>query len=344
MVKKLVEAGVHFGHLMSRWCPKMAPFIWGNRNKVHLIDVSKTAHQLERAAQFLESVAAEGKQVLWVGTKKAAQEAIAQAAKTSHMPSVNHRWIGGTLSNFIQVKKSVTKLAHHEDVIEKAEKMPHYTKKELNVFQKLAQRLDKNVGGIRQLKWPIGAIVIVDVRKEAAALREAVTMGIPVVGLVDTNNDPSLVDYVIPGNDDAPEAIACILEVLGAATARGVETYKQAAAKRGEAARAEKRAKEEATESADALPVPEVAGLAALQDQAEAPASHDKKRSAKKAALEAEGGAPTEKVSSSAKASDFANMPAEARRAKEGAQADKTADGQKPRTFVKKSGPKISKA
>jgi small subunit ribosomal protein S2 len=229
-------------------------------------------------------------------------------------------------------------------VIEKAEKMPHYTKKELNVFQKLAQRLDKNVGGIRQLKWPIGAIVIVDVRKEAAALREAVTMGIPVVGLVDTNNDPSLVDYVIPGNDDAPEAIACILEVLGAATARGVETYKQAAAKRGEAARAEKRAKEEATESADALPVPEVAGLAALQDQAEAPASHDKKRSAKKAALEAEGGAPTEKVSSSAKASDFANMPAEARRAKEGAQADKTADGQKPRTFVKKSGPKISKA
>jgi small subunit ribosomal protein S2 len=324
MIKRLVEAGVHFGHLMSRWCPKMAPYIWGNRNKVHLIDVSKTAHQLERAAQFLESVAAEGKQVLWVGTKKAAQGAIAQAAKVSHMPSVNHRWIGGTLSNFIQVKKSVTKLAHHEDVIEKAEKMPHYTKKELNVFQKLVQRLDKNVGGIRQLKWPIGAVVIVDVRKEAAALREAVTMGIPVVGLVDTNNDPSLVDYVIPGNDDAPEAVACILEVLGAAVARGVEMYKQAAAKRGEAARAEKRAKGEGTasvEATDSLEATdqEVAGMAALQEQTDAPASGEKKRSAKKAALEAE------------------TTPAEKAAEKVEKQAPK-------RVFVKKTGPKVSKA
>src|ERR1700722_13560156 len=160
MIKKLVEAGVHFGHLMSRWCPKMAPYIWGHKNKVHLIDVSKTARQIEKAAKFLESVAAEGKQILWVGTKKAAQDAITQAAATSHMPSVNHRWIGGTLSNHIQVKKSVTKLAHHEDVIVKAEKMPHYTKKELNVFQKLVARLDKNVGGIRQLRWPLGALVI----------------------------------------------------------------------------------------------------------------------------------------------------------------------------------------
>jgi small subunit ribosomal protein S2 len=287
MIKKLVEAGVHFGHLMSRWCPKMAQYIWGKRNKVHLIDVSKTAHQLERAAKFLETVAAEGKQILWVGTKKAAQDAIAQAAKTSHMPSVNHRWIGGTLSNFIQVKKSVTKLAHHEDVIEKAEKMPHYTKKELNVFQKLVQRLDKNVGGIRQLKWPIGAVVIVDVRKEAAALREAVTMGIPVVGLVDTNNDPSLVDYVIPGNDDAPEAVACILEVLSTAAADGVELYKQAATKRGEAAR-EKKAKEETVETT-AENLQELAGMAALQEQVDTPANGEKKRSAKKAALEAEG-------------------------------------------------------
>jgi len=315
MIKKLVEAGVHFGHLMSRWCPKMAPYIWGNRNKVHLIDVSKTAHQLDRAAKFLESVASEGKQVLWVGTKKAAQDAIAQAAKTSHMPSVNHRWIGGTLSNFIQVKKSVTKLAHHEDVIEKAEKMPHYTKKELNVFQKLVQRLDKNVGGIRQLKWPIGAVVIVDVRKEAAALREAVTMGIPVVGLVDTNNDPSLVDYVIPGNDDAPEAVACVLELLGAAVARGVEAYKQTAAKRGEAARAEKRVKSEEVVSEATDTIQELAGMAALQEQTDLPANHEKKRSAKKAALEAEG-APAEKV--------------------EEKQAPK-------RPFIKKTGPKVSK-
>lgn len=288
MVKKLVEAGVHFGHLMSRWCPKMAPYIWGHKNKVHLIDVSKTARQIEKAAKFLESVAAEGKQVLWVGTKKAAQNAIAEAGATSHMPSVNHRWIGGTLSNYIQVKKSVTKLAHHEDVIEKAEKMPHYTKKELNVFQKLVARLEKNVGGIRQLKYPIGAVVIVDVRKEAAALREAVSMGIPVVALVDTNNDPSLVDYVIPSNDDAPEAIACVLGELSVATAKGLETYKQTASKRSENVRADKKVKEETVEAVDSIQ--ELAGIAALQEQTDTPAAAEKKRSAKKAAIEAEDG------------------------------------------------------
>lgn len=291
MIKQLVEAGVHFGHLMSRWCPKMAPYIWGHKNKVHLIDVSKTARQIERAAKFLESVAADGKQVLWIGTKKAAQDAIAKAAAVSHMPSVNHRWIGGTLSNYTQVKKSVTKLAHHEDVIVKAEKMPHYTKKELNVFQKLVSRLDKNVGGIRQLKYPVGAVVIVDVRKEAAALREAVAMGVPVVALVDTNNDPSLVDYVIPGNDDVPLAIEVVLQPLGEAVARGVETYRQVAAKRGEAVRAEKRAKEDGSAETVDSNLQDLAGIAALQDQAEVPVSAEKKRSAKKAALEAEGGA-----------------------------------------------------
>jgi len=293
MIKKLVEAGVHFGHLTSRWCPKMAPFIWGNRNKVHLIDVSKTARQIEKAAQFLESVAAEGNQVLWVGTKKAAQGAIVQAAEVSGMPFVNHRWIGGTLSNHIQVKKSVTKLAHYEDVIAKAEKMPHYTKKELNVFQKLVQRLDKNIGGIRQLRWPIGALVIIDVRKEAAALREAIAMGAPVVGLVDTNNDPSLVNYVIPGNDDAPEAIACVLEYLSHAVARGVETYHQNMAKQNEAARNEKKVKTTTDAEAELIApeegtVEEMAGMAALQDQTEMSVAAEKKRSAKKAAIEAE--------------------------------------------------------
>lgn len=289
MIKKLVEAGVHFGHLMSRWSPKMAQYIWGHRNKVHLIDVSKTARQLEKAAKFLESVAAEGKQVLWVGTKKAAQDAIETAAHESGMPYVSHRWIGGTLSNHIQVKKSVTKLAHHEDVIEKAEKMPHYTKKELNVFQKLVQRLDKNVGGIRQLRWPVGAVIIVDVRKEAAALKEAVAMGVPVVGLVDTNNDPSLVDYVIPGNDDAPEAVSFITSFLSQATARGVATYKQSAGKKNESVRTEKKAKEHADAAPDVVveELTDVAGIIALQDQPDAPVV-EKKRSAKKAAVEVE--------------------------------------------------------
>ncbi len=221
--RKLVKAGVHFGHQTSRWSPKMAPYIWGHKNKVHLIDVSKTASQLEQAANFLESVAAQGKQILWVGTKKAAQKVIEHIANELDMPYVNHRWIGGTLSNNAQVKKAVTKYLHLKDVIERSDKSPHYTKKEINTFQKQLARLEKTIGGIINLKWPIGAVVIVDATKERSAIHEAKVMGIPVVGLVDTNSNPSMVDYVIPGNDDAPPAIQIILDALKESVVRGKE-------------------------------------------------------------------------------------------------------------------------
>lgn len=212
--RKLISAGSHFGHQVARWCPKMAPYIWGHKNKVHLIDVSKTAFQLEKAAEFLHGVASEGKQILWVGTKRSAQKAIVDVATDLSMPFVNHRWIGGTLSNYAQVKKSVTKLLHYEDILSRAEKFSFYTKKEFNTFSKVAGRLDKSVGGIRTLVWPIGAIVIVDVSKEESALREAMMMGVPVVAIVDTNSDPSYVDYPIPANDDAPASVALILSYL----------------------------------------------------------------------------------------------------------------------------------
>lgn len=218
--KKLVEAGVHFGHKVSRWHPKMAPYIWGFRDGIHLIDVSKSARQLEKAAQFLKSVAADGKAIMWVGTKKAAQEMVAQAASRVESPFVTHRWIGGTLTNHSQVKKSVTKLMHLEDIVTKASQM-RYTKKELVMFQKNIERLEKNVGSIANMSWPMGAVVIVDVKKEATAMREARQMGIPVVGLVDTNSDPSLVDYVIPCNDDAPKSIGLILNYLAEAVEAG---------------------------------------------------------------------------------------------------------------------------
>src|SRR5579872_5859041 len=219
--RKLVKAGVHFGHQTSRWMPKMEPYIWGVKNKVHLIDVSKTAHQLERSAQFLKGVAGSGKQILWVGTKKSARDIVQSVATQLDMPFVNHRWVGGTLSNFGQVKKSVTRLLHFEDVLEKSEKYPHYTKKELSEVQKNVDRLKGIVGGIRKLNWPVGAIVLVDVNKEHSALREAVSVGVPVVALVDTNADPSLVDYVIPANDDAPRSIKVILDYLAAAVEEG---------------------------------------------------------------------------------------------------------------------------
>lgn len=219
--RQLIKAGVHFGHQKTRWCPKMAPYIWGHKNNVHLIDISKTAWQLEKAAKFLEGVAAEGKQILWVGTKKAARDIIVHAATDLKAPYVSHRWVGGTLSNHSQVKKSVTKLLHYEDVVSKAEEFPLYTKKEFNSFKKSIEKLKKSVGGIRSMAWPVGAVVIVDVCKEVSALKEAHVKGIPVVALVDTNCDPSMIDYVIPANDDAPQSIKVLIDYLAEAVARG---------------------------------------------------------------------------------------------------------------------------
>lgn len=243
--RELIKAGSHFGHQTSRWCPKMAPYIWGLKSKVHLIDVSKTAFQLEKAADFLRKIAEEDKQILLVGTKRPAQKIIEDMAKNLGMSYVNHRWVGGTLSNYEQVKKSVTRLLHYEDVLAKSESHPYYTKKELNVFQKLVYRLEKSVGGIRTLKWPVGAIVLVDVGKEGSALQEAVAMKVPVVAIVDTNCDPTLVDYVIPANDDAPRSIQVIMDYLAAAIEKGKgEASKKtaAAAEKARMVAAEKKA------------------------------------------------------------------------------------------------------
>jgi small subunit ribosomal protein S2 len=220
-LRQLIKSGVQFGHQTWRWNPKMAAYIWGQKNGIYLIDVSKTAYQLEKASQFLESVAAEGKSILWCGTKKAARKAIEQVAGVTRCPTVTHRWIGGTLTNYIQVKKSVTKLLHLEDVLAKSNDQSHHTKKELSVFSKKVERIDKNVGGIRKLVWPVGALVVVDVKKEHVAIREAQASGVPVVALVDTNSDPSGIDYVIPTNDDAPKAVECIIGILAEAVVRG---------------------------------------------------------------------------------------------------------------------------
>ncbi len=220
--RDLIQAGLHFGHQKSRWCPKMAPYIWGHRNGVHLIDVSKIAFNLEKAATFLESVAAKGETILWVGTKKSAKTMVESIGQNLNMPYVNHRWLGGTITNFYQVKKAVTKYLHLEDVIKKADESA-YTKKECVMFQKDADRLKRTVGGLIELKMPIGAIVLIDVRKEATALLEAVAAGVPVVALVDSNADPMGVDFVIPGNDDSPKAIKFVLDYLAAGAARGLD-------------------------------------------------------------------------------------------------------------------------
>lgn len=264
----LVKAGVHFGHQKMRWCPKMEQYIWGYKNNVYLIDVSKTASQLEKASLFLHDIASQGKSVLWIGTKKAARDIVQETATGLGMPYVVHRWIGGTLSNNSQVKKSVTKLLHYEDVLTKADAFTHHTKKELNVFKKMVDRLQKNIGGIRNLGWPVGAIVIVDVRKEHSALKEASSMGVPVVALVDTNSDPSLVDYVIPANDDAPRSIKVLIDYLAASVNEG----KQKAATRKIELAAERKAKT-GTEKTEKQLMQEAAVAAMLRDDEESSSS-----------------------------------------------------------------------
>jgi small subunit ribosomal protein S2 len=221
-LKALIKSGVHFGHETSRWNPKMAPYIWGSKNGIHLIDISKTAYLLEQAAKFLESIAAEGKSILWVGTKKPAQEIVLNAARELNLPFVVNRWVGGTFSNYRQVRKSVANLLQYEDIVAKAGEF-HYSKKELNTYQKRIDRLIKNVGGIRNLVWPVGAVVVVDVKREHVAIKEALATGIPIVAIVDTNSDPSMIDYVIPANDDAPRSINVLIDRLVEAVKKGQE-------------------------------------------------------------------------------------------------------------------------
>lgn len=226
--KKLIEAGVQFGHQKSKWCPKMKPYIWGFKNNIHLIDVSKTADLLEKATKFLENIAASGKPILLVGTKKAAQNAIYNIAEALNLPYVNNRWIGGTFSNFRQVKKSVANYLHFKDILEKSSDF-NYTKQELNLIQKKIGRLEKNIGGIVKLSWPIGAVLVVDAKKEDVCIKEAVSMGIPIVAIVDTNSNPTNVDYVIPANDDSPKSIDLLLNYVANGIKVGQELARNSA-------------------------------------------------------------------------------------------------------------------
>lgn len=218
-LKKMLDAGLHFGHRTSRWSPKMNPYIWGARNKVHLLDVSKTAFLLERAGNFLKDAAAQGRSVLFVGTKKPAQEITQRNASSIKMPYVIHRWVGGTLSNYDQVKKAITRLLHLKDVI--AKPLVHYKKKEIGMLQKEVARLEKNVGGIIELDFPPAALIVVDAKKEATAVKEALRLRIPVVSIVDTNTDPEGISYLIPANDDSPRSIDFVISYLTAALAEG---------------------------------------------------------------------------------------------------------------------------
>ena len=209
-MKQLLEAGVHFGHQTRRWNPKMAPYIFTERNGIYIIDLQKTVKKAEEAYNFIKEVAAEGKDILFVGTKKQAQEAIQEEAVRSNMHFVNNRWLGGMLTNFETIKTRIKRLQEIEKMQEDGtfEVLP---KKEVIKLKGEMEKLEKNLGGIRNLDCEnIGAMFVVDPRKEKNAISEAKILGIPVVAIVDTNCDPEEVDYVIPGNDDAIRAVKLI--------------------------------------------------------------------------------------------------------------------------------------
>jgi small subunit ribosomal protein S2 len=220
-MKQLLEAGVHFGHQTRRWNPKMAPYIFTERNGIYIIDLQKTVRKAEEAYNFVKQVSEEGKDILFVGTKKQAQEAIQDEAIRSNMHFVNNRWLGGMLTNFQTIKGRIRKLEQIEKMQEDGtfEVLP---KKEVIKLKLQMEKLTTNLGGIRNLDVEnVGAMFIVDPRKEKNAILEARILGIPVVAIVDTNCDPEEIDYVIPGNDDAIRAVKLITAKMADAIMEG---------------------------------------------------------------------------------------------------------------------------
>ena len=227
-MKQLLEAGVHFGHQTRRWNPKMATYIYTERNGIYIIDLQKTVKKLEEAYNFVRSLAAEGKSVLFVGTKKQAQDAIREEATRCNMFYVNSRWLGGMMTNFKTMRGRVDRMNQLKKMAEDGtfDMLP---KKEVIKLMHEQEKLEKYLGGVKDMKVLPGAIFVVDPRKEHNAIAEARKLGIPVVAIVDTNCDPDEVDYVIPGNDDAIRAIRLISGVMANAVTEGRQGEEQAA-------------------------------------------------------------------------------------------------------------------
>ncbi|PYV16991.1 MAG: 30S ribosomal protein S2 [Acidobacteria bacterium] len=240
-MKDFLEAGVHFGHQTRRWNPKMKEYIYGERNGIYIIDLQKTLKHFKDAAKFVSDLAQDGKTVLFVGTKRQAQEAIAEEATRAGMFYVNHRWLGGLLTNYATIQKSIQRL-RELDEMSKDGRYELLSKKEVQRLERERKHLEQNLAGIREMPGLPDALVVVDSHKEEIAVREARKLGIPVVAVVDTNCDPDMVDYVIPGNDDALRAIRlfasrladAILEGRQVVVERQLEAEKLAAEKAAE--------------------------------------------------------------------------------------------------------------
>lgn len=222
---QLLEAGCHFGHLKRKWNPAMAPYIFAERNGIHIIDLNKTAVMIDEAAEALKNIAKSGRKILFVGTKKQAQEVIAAKAQEIAMPYITERWAGGMLTNFPTIRKAVKKMSNIDKMMTDGT-FDNISKREKLQITRQREKLEKNLGSIADLTRLPSALFVVDVMKEHIAVAEANRLGIPVFGIVDTNSDPSNIDFVIPANDDATKSIEVILNAVAAAINEGLEERK----------------------------------------------------------------------------------------------------------------------
>jgi small subunit ribosomal protein S2 len=223
-IKALLEAGVHFGHKTSRWHPKMAPYIHSKRQDSHIIDLTKTVEGLEVALPVITKVAASGKQVLFVGTKKQAKDIVREAAEKAGQPFVTERWVGGMLTNVGTMSQQIKKLKDLEKRMAAGDLEKRYNKLEVQRFQEEIDELNKKYGGIKNLNGKPGVVIVTDIITDANAVKEAKNLGVPVIGVVDTNANPDGIDYIIPANDDAIKGIQLLLDYFVEATLEGAVT------------------------------------------------------------------------------------------------------------------------
>ena len=248
-VKDLIKAGVHFGHLTRKWNPNMAPFIYMERNGIHIINLYKTISKLEEASEALKKIAISGRKILFVATKKQAKDIVSEAAKKVNMPYITERWPGGMLTNFITIRKAVKKMSSIDRMKEDGT-FNTLSKKEKLQVGRLREKLEKNLGSIANMTRLPGAIFVVDVVRENIAIKEAQKLNIPIFAMVDTNSDPRGIQYIVPSNDDASKSISKIVEYISDSIQTGLEERKsEKAAEEAEAAAAEE-AKKAAAEEA----------------------------------------------------------------------------------------------
>ncbi|MCG6967509.1 MAG: 30S ribosomal protein S2 [Chromatiaceae bacterium] len=236
-MRQMLEAGVHFGHQTRYWNPKMGPYIFGHRNKIHIVNLEKTLPLFNDAMNFVGKLASNGGKVMFVGTKRSARDVVREEAERCNMPFVNHRWLGGMLTNFKTIKQSIKRLKELEAMEADGSLNARFNKKEALTLRREKEKLERSLGGIKDMNGLPDALFVVDTGHEKIAIAEAKKLGVPVIGVVDTNNDPEDIDYVIPGNDDAIRAVQLYVQGASAAILEGrAAAATVAAAGRGETA------------------------------------------------------------------------------------------------------------